>query len=579
MRLLIGGVFWLGLIGIGARAPAESELAAYLDECGRRYSEEHAMLGQNFHSPGYHTTIPSGTWAHPVVPSLDYALGLLNRDSSGDRDRAIQVLRKVIGLQDIDPASPTYGIWPWLLEEPLAKMSPPDWNWADFCGARLAVILHDHAAALPEDVKQSVRASLGHAAQAIKKRNVGPGYTNIAIMGGGVCAAAGELLANPTLLEYGRQRLEQIVAHTAHHGSFNEYNSPTYTMVALWESERTLHLVQDPATRMAAESLRRTAWQMIAESYHPGTHQWAGPHARSYSDHLFGKVTAYLAKQTESAIPLHPSSDASRLNDLPVAWHLPCPEDLKARFRALPSDPYEVRRTFLRGATPAGATTGTTWLTADACLGSVNRGTFWTQCRPLIGYWKTESDPAVVLRLRFLHDGRDFASMGVNTAQSGAKCLALVYPLRNQGDWHPGLDRPKDGVFQATDFRLRIELAGKGVTVEELGPASWALRAGRHRAVVHTLPGRFASHEIVWKPGTEAGRAFVDAVCYQGDLCHFSFRPLPEVVLGVGIELLPVGESSSSSPRLTQATSRIEGTWDIASGLNVAAPLEMPSKK
>jgi hypothetical protein len=35
-----------------------------------------------------------------------------------------------------------YGIWPWLAEESLAEMAPPDWNWADFCGMRLALVLY-----------------------------------------------------------------------------------------------------------------------------------------------------------------------------------------------------------------------------------------------------------------------------------------------------------------------------------------------------------------------------------------------------------------------------------------------------
>jgi hypothetical protein len=81
---------------------------------------------------------------------------------------------------------------------------------------------------------------------------VGADYTNIAIMGGGVCAAAGEMLGEAGLLDYGRRRLQRMVEHTAYHGGFNEYNSPTYTMVALWETERTLHLVRDPAVREAA---------------------------------------------------------------------------------------------------------------------------------------------------------------------------------------------------------------------------------------------------------------------------------------------------------------------------------------
>jgi len=461
-----------------ANLQAAGPLDEFLDECAGRYSEQEQMVGQEFRSPGYHTTVADGTWVHPVLPSLDYAQGLLQRHSADDGPRAEKILRRVISLQDADPQSRTYGIWPWLLEEPLDKMSPPDWNWADFCGARLAVMLTDHGPVLSESLIQAMRTSLSHAAKAIQKRNVGPSYTNIAIMGGGVCAAAGEILGDAELLDYGRQRLQRVAAHTAHHSGFNEYNSPTYTMVALAECERTLHLVRDPATREATESLWRVAWQTIADSYHPGTGQWAGPHSRSYSDYLFPRTAAQLTEQTGVPIPVHPRADASRSASLPVSWHLPCPDDLRSRFRSLPADPCELQRTFVRGETPRDSTQETTWLTAEACLGSVNRGTFWTQCRPLIGYWRTDADPAVVLRLRFLHDGRDFASLGVATAQSGGKSLAIAYPLRNGGDWHPTLDRPADGRFTATDFRLRFELVGEGVALAPLGADRWGLCGG-----------------------------------------------------------------------------------------------------
>lgn len=548
-------------------------LSAYLDDCAARYSESAQMVGQKFHSPGYHTTIADGTWAHPVLPSLEYVLRLFERSAAGDRQRAERVVRKVLSLQDTDPASRTYGIWPWVMEEPLAKMSPPDWNWADFCGARLALLLADHGPALSADLRLAVRTSLGHAAQAIVRRNVGPGYTNIAIMGGGVCAAAGELLGDPRLLEYGRRRLQQVVEHTAQHGGFNEYNSPTYTMVALNESERTLHLVRDPATRQAAEQIRRAAWQVIAESYHPGTSQWAGPHARSYADYLFPATAAYLSRQTGAAIRPHSGLAAGR-DDLAVAWELPCPEALQQRFRRLPADPTEIRRTFVRRKSADNSTVGTTWLTADACLGSVSRGTFWTQCRPVIGYWRTEADPAVVLRLRFLHDGRDFASMGVVTAQAAGRCLLVAHPLRNQGDWHPGLDRPAGGIFQASDFRLRIELTGAGVAVEPLGPACWALGAGGQRAIVHALPGRFAGGDIVWKAGHASNQAYVDAVCYQGTARPFNFQELPEMALAAGIEIVPLAQSAlAPAPRLVDAKPPItQAVWEVGRGLRVATP-------
>lgn len=556
----------------------DDALEAYLDECGKRFSDEHAMLGQRFGSPGYHSRVPSGTWVHPVVPSLDYALGLLVRGGEGDRRRAEQILRKVVGLQDADPQSRTLGVWPWLLEEPLAEMAPPDFNWADFCGARLALVLADHADALPDDLRDEIRRSLRRAAEAIRRRDVGPGYTNIAIMGGGVCAAAGELLADAGLLDYGRARLEKVVAHTAEHGGFNEYNSPTYTVVALVECERTLHLVRDEATRRAAESLRRTAWRTIAESYHPATGQWAGPHARSYGDYVFPRVAGYLGCQTGVAIPVHPKADATRAVELPVAWHLPCPVELQARFRALPVDPLELRRTFIRGASPDESTIGVTWFSADACLGSVNRGSFWTQCRPVLGYWKTDDDPAVVLRVRFLHDGRDFASMGLVADQSGGTCLLAAHALAGRGDWHPMLDRPKDGRFEAEDLRLRVELVGKRVSVEAIGGRLWALRAGGHRAVVHALEGRFADRPIRWTSGEESERVFVDGVAYQGPKREFEFRSPPEVVLAAGIEIVSGDQKPSPSPTIRYADGpAVEVVWDVAGGLKAVTPATKPA--
>ncbi|MCX5685408.1 MAG: hypothetical protein NT049_17260, partial [Planctomycetota bacterium] len=434
----------------------------------------------------------------------------------------------------------------YLLEEPLAKMSPPDWNWADFCGAVLAEMLIQHPAKLPDDLAALMRTSLGHAARAIIKRDVGPGYTNIAIMGGGVTAAAGEILGDAAMLEYGRARLQKSVEHAAHHGSFNEYNSPTYTMIALRETERTLRLVRDPATRAAAESLRRTAWQIIADSFHPATQQWAGPHSRAYSDTITPKLAADLAAQ--------------------------CPADLAPRFKALPSDPLELRRTFIRGETPEKSTSGVTWLTADACLGTANHAMLWTQRRPLIAYWKLAGEDIAVLRLRFLHDGKDFSSMGVATSQAGGRALSVFYPLKNHGDWHPSLDRPKGGIFQAADLRVRYELRGKGATVEDLGGGRFALSAGGRKAVVHTVAGRFDGRPVEWQAGKDADAVFVDAVCYRGEKKPLDFSKGPAVAIAAALELLKTGEApASQAPSMAEAApGAVAAVWDAGPGAKLS---------
>ena len=168
------------------------------------------MLGQEFHSPGYHTTVASGTWVHPVLPSLDYALGLLQRNSPGDGQRAEKIILRVIGLQDADPAKPYYGILAPRLEEPLEKMSPPDWNWADFCVCVSRSCWADHGQSLSEELKQAMRTSLRHAALAIKKSPRRTGIHEHRHHGRRSVRRGGEILDDRELLEYGRQRLQQV---------------------------------------------------------------------------------------------------------------------------------------------------------------------------------------------------------------------------------------------------------------------------------------------------------------------------------------------------------------------------------
>ena len=106
-----------------------------------RYDPAEKMIRRPFSSPGYHTTLKGG-YVHPPRDSLNYAVALLDSGEPDRLKRAQDILRKVISLQDQDPKSRTYGIWSWFMEEPLEKMSPPDWNWADFCGTQLLQVAH-----------------------------------------------------------------------------------------------------------------------------------------------------------------------------------------------------------------------------------------------------------------------------------------------------------------------------------------------------------------------------------------------------------------------------------------------------
>jgi hypothetical protein len=511
-----------------------------LQELDSSYDAAACMLKHPCQSPGYHTQIADGTPVHSTVRALDYALLLLQSGEAERAERAAAVIRAVLALQECDPCAAPFGIWPWFYEEPLAAMSPPDYNWADFCGARLAEMLVGHAAALSAELIADMRAALQRAGMAIFRRNVGSHYTNIAVMGAGVCAVAGEILQDSFLLAYGCRRLERFIAYTREQGGFNEYNSPTYTIVVVEEAERILRLAKDETLRALAGELHEMAWECIATHFHPATGQWAGPHSRAYSDRLRPETSWRLAVATGCAIGgITPEEAAEQL----VLKPLPCPEKYRHYFQDHDRHDCVVQQ-YNRREPSSHSTKGTTWFDGDVCLGSVNHDSMWVQRRPVIAYWKNGASNAL-LRLRFLHDGKDFASAFVRNAQSEGRLLSAVGMLSDQGDHHCHLDRPANGIFSAEDFRLRYELQAEGASVKELYDERFLLQAGERMAAVHCHAGRFDGQEVRWEAGVADGRAFVDAVCYQGVRRDFDFKQLADTWLFVAMELLYVGEFPS----------------------------------
>lgn len=548
------------------------QLSHYLADCAARYSADRHMVGVTWDGPGYHTRVPNGAWAHPTRESLDYALALLQSGAPEHADRAAAILGAVLALQDRDPTSRTYGIWPWLGEEPLSAMAPPDWNWADFCGARLAQILRHNTALLPDKLISSMREALGHAGWSIFRRNVGASYTNIAIMGAGVALAAGEILGEPRLVDYAQSRLRRFLEHTKHHGGLSEYNSPTYTLVLIHECERILHIASDARARVAVETIRRIAWQTIAEHFHPQTGQWAGPFSRTYADHLDAGTATYLAEQTGASIRPHPALASTRRGGPTLIPPLPCPPDLSDRFTRLPAPSVEIRRRFNRRDDDTASLYGTTWMSEQACLGSVSWDSLWTQRRPLIGYWATPDDPAVALRLRFLHNGRDFASASVRCAQQGPRALALLGLFSDRGDFHLHLDRPADGRFPTEDLRVRLELSGAGVIARQIDPDLFELGAGDWHAVVHCPPSGIAGQPVRWQIAQITGGVAVDGVCAPpaGGVLD---PAAATAILALGVELRHRRQISEpiAPPELTHDQQQAHARW--GEHLRLSAPI------
>ncbi len=546
----------------------------------RQYDPEVQMIRRPFSSPGYHTTLTGGE-VHPTRESLAYAVACLDAGAPALVSRAEAILARVAALQDPDPASRTFGIWPWFLEEPLAQMSPPDWNWADFCGVQLAQVLLDHADRIAPEVGRACREALGRAAEAIRRRDVGPGYTNIALMGTYVTLVAGRLLERPDLADYGRQRLRRIVEHTRFHGSFTEYNSPTYTVVALQEIGRILAHVPDPEVQALGGWLYGQAWRHVARRWHHPSGQWAGPHSRSYSTLLRPATLSFLQAATGHRLRLVPEGELELSLDW-VRLPLRCPEDLLPLFGPLVEPRTEVEVLWRpEGADPRPPLVGTTYLTPAFALGSVNREILWNQRRALVAYWGSPQQPAY-LHLRCLHDGYDFSAAHLFAAQqAGAVLLGIAFAV-DGGDRHPSLDKIRDGTIQARELVVRLEVGGgPGWQPPADCPRAWdgspvSLPLGPVRLWAAAPLARFDQGPVRYEAGRTATEAWLDVVLYRGEPKAIHLAELEETVAVLALSLAaaqapaggvesagvdPAAGAGEEPPVCVLAGGRAQATW------------------
>jgi hypothetical protein len=414
----------------------------------------------------YHSSLRNVD-AHPTRDSFEYALMLLESGDDRRREIAFQILARLAGLQNVDPASRWYGLWGYYLEEPPEQMTPADWNWADFNGCSLLLMLHRHAERLPERLKAMMLGSLRHAAESIRRRNVSMSYTNIAAMGTFVTFSAAEMLEDKPLLQYACDRVRRFAEAVDESGSFGEYNSPTYASVTLAQLTCFRMFVKDAGAKAVMEGVHKRLWLHLASHWHPPTRQFAGPMSRCYSTVLSDPI--WLQKSLDNALVFAGLGDlknARRGGEGRIGvldWT--CPPDLRERFLNL-HQPTQHREVFLLGLSPWEAegprpwsVQGTTYLSPRFCLGSVNRGDFWVQRRPLLAYWGKPKSPSY-LQLRMIKDDYDFASGALYTTQNKNWILAAAGFRDDGGDKHLTLDPVKDGSFSVQRLYLQLLISG-----------------------------------------------------------------------------------------------------------------------
>ncbi|GGF66509.1 hypothetical protein GCM10010912_09360 [Paenibacillus albidus] len=567
-----------------------------------RYNPELRLLRSPFSSPGYHTTLRNVEFIHSTRDSLSYALGLLDTELPSYEQRAFEIIAQVVSLQEQDRSRDTFGIWSWFYEEPLDRMAPPDWNWADFCGSRLVLALSRHGHRIPAELREAVRQAVTYACEAIIKRNVGPDYTNIAILGALVTSMAGEELGRTDFAAYGLERLTRLYEYTKPRRVFQEYNSPVYTYIAILELSKFRAGTKEDRVKLLCDELIGMTWKTVAEHYHPATGQWSGPHSRCYETLLNEQSRAFLQVATGGKVKFF------AWDDLPYEeeWYgsgISCPEAYLDLF-TVPATK-EVRRLYEGGAyvsagggtegrgcegrenvsegdekegqgSEGGASSGTgekwavTFLTPEYSLGSFSNSDCWNQRRPLLAYVNNEGRPASV-RFRCLHDGYDYCSARFQSWQQRGHVLFGIDFLTDGGDTHPNLDRI-DGCIEAGDFRLRLEIGGhlnrvqaihreKGALIQ-IGPIDCELRtwfAG--------FSGEGAEKQsLAWEVRELEDTLAVDLVLYSGARRTIDFRKLEQAAIVCSLDM---GSSGVAAAPVIEAAA--SGRLRVGPGPDVAA--------
>jgi len=449
----------------------------------------------------YHSSLRN-VRAHPTRESLEYALLLLEAGDAARAERAGAIVERVVALQERDPAGKFYGLWGYYLEEPAPRMTPADFNWADFNGSLLLLIEFRHGARLSTRLREQIREAIRHAAYSVRRRNVTMTYTNIAVKGTFVTLAAGEHLEDRTLWEYATDRQRRFALTVDETGSFAEYNSPTYAYVTLANLTRIRMCVRDAGVLALNERIHERLWRHLAARWHLPTRQLAGPMSRCYSTDLGAPL--WLQKALGGRL-LFATLEEIRARRLPVSGEvglldLRCPETVAAEF-LMERPPRQVRELFRP------LVQGTTWLERDYSLGTVNRGTFWIQQRALLAYWGGATRPARWAHLRFMHDDYDFASALLYATQERNLVLGLVNFASPGGDKHPSLDLIRDGVFRASSLRLRLDVADPQARIRILGEGAAEVEGSGSRLVFHLREGAFGDRSPALRVGSEEGRA------------------------------------------------------------------------
>lgn len=223
---------------------------------------------------------------HHIRETIWYALGLLQRGSSSDVERACQALRAVLRYQFDEPGAAYDGTWYRYMEEPhpgnAAIWKGYDPNWREFIGTTLAIILLEYERDLPETLVAAIDEALRQAIRGALTRDLPASYTNIALMNAFLMIFAGERFGERAWISEGEKMAQEVYRLFSINNAFSEFNSPTYYGVDLYALGLWCTYSSSAWLRQSGATMEAALWRDIALMYQADMKNMAGPFDRSY---------------------------------------------------------------------------------------------------------------------------------------------------------------------------------------------------------------------------------------------------------------------------------------------------------
>lgn len=504
---------------------------------------------------------------HDICYNARYASYVISLNLDKYYERAGKIILRVLGLQDSDENSATYGVWSYFLEQSLSEMGYVDYNVADFIAKTFLDILIRNPKAVSEEVSGQIKIGLMRALESIIRRNIAPDYTNISIIGCMNLIAAGELLDNERYFDIGKKRLKKLLEYTRYNTAFSEYNSSDYALLDIEEISRMLDFFKDEESRQMAEELNYYAWDMLTTHFNTNIEQLSPPQSRAYIDLEKGRINAVIYLGTKGKYGRLDSIDIIAPPWLIVG--LKCPEKCQEKLNQNGErwiehtyyrknsiiTPDEERTIILDNDCPD--MTARTYMTDKFSIGSFSASDLWKQRRTCMVLWG--KDKPCYLRLRGMKDNNDFCSGMVYASQYKNTILANLGFATDRGANHYIIDGDKSGIYTACKLYFKFELGGKteAVTVSRNGDEF--LFADGETEV------KLCIHK--WIFDGEAGKIYfdekekcVELICFEGEDKEFDLNKLAKTY---GVFTITVNEANKDIPEIEEREDMVFSSLEI----------------